>query len=88
MTSFVLIKMGNHPNLQYWLQYVDMVCILLLFTKAQSDGIWEFHLYVFKRMLLFFYQYDPTNYALWLSLYLKEMNQIPLEVFEEFHAAN
>jgi len=32
-----------------------MVQILLLFARAQRDGLWQLHLHAFKLMLLFFF---------------------------------
>ena len=34
-------------NFQYKWQYMDMVCILFHFIRAQQDGIWELHLCTF-----------------------------------------
>ena len=50
MTEFVLSK-EKHVNFQYWWQYMNMVCILLMFFGAQLEGRWELHLYAFREML-------------------------------------
>ena len=76
-------------NFQYWWQYMDMVCILLLhFIRVQQDGIWELHLCTFQQMLLYFHRYDPMNYARCGCIYLAEMDKLPDEVKEEFCKGN
>ena len=49
MESFVLSNTEVNSNFQYWWQYMDMVCVLLLFIMAQRDGIWDLHLYAFGK---------------------------------------
>jgi hypothetical protein len=87
MAEFVLSK-EQDVNFQYWWQYMNMVCILLLFIRAQRDGLWELHLYAFKQMLPYFHHYDHIHYARWGTVYLAEMNQLPDEVKEEFYKGN
>ena len=60
-----------------------MVNILLRFTRAQRDGLWELHLSAFRDMLPFFHRYDHTNYARWGCVY-----EIPTDVEEEFKKGN
>ena len=67
---------------------MDMVSILLLFIRAQRDGVWDLHMYAFRRMLPFFFRYDHTHYARWGTIYLAEMNCLPPEVLQEFQAGN
>ena len=55
--SFIAIKKEKNPNLKYWWQNMEMVGILLLFVKAQIEGIWELHLFAFQKMLPFFHRY-------------------------------
>jgi len=62
--------------------------VLLMFTRAQRDGIWELHLYSFKCMLPFFVYYDHTNYARWGPVYLAEMHHLPDPVLQEFQQGN
>ena len=42
-----------------------MVRILLPFIciRAQKEGIWDLHLYAYKKMMPFFHRYDLANYA-------------------------
>ena len=73
MKGFAATLVVENPNAEFWWDYMAMVSILLCFTQAQRDGSWDFHLYVFKRMLPFLFRYDHTNYARWVTVYLAEM---------------
>ena len=78
----------NNPNVTFWWSYMQMVHILLLYTRAQRDGIWDLHLHAFQSMLPHFMRYNQTNYARWGTIYLNEMHQLPTEVKTEFEAGN
>lgn len=58
------------PNFKFWWMYIEMVNILLRFTKAQRDGLWDLHFSAFRGMLQYFHQYNHTNYARWGCVYL------------------
>ena len=87
INAFVASK-GNDINFRYWWSYMQMVQILLLFIRAQRDGVWNLHIHAFQRMLPLFMRYDHTNYARWGTIYLNEMHQLPAEVQKEFDCGN
>ena len=82
------IAASANANYQYWWTYLEMVTILLQFTRAQRDGIWELHLHSFQAMLPFFMRYDHFNYARWGTIYLNDMHQLPVDVQTEFQNGN
>ena len=86
METFLTAK--DDPNFKFWWSYMQMMQILLLFTRAQRDGIWDLHLSAFQSMLPYFMRYNHTNYARWGTVYLNEMHQLPPEVKTEFDAGN
>ena len=45
--SLITIKKKTNPNLEYWWQYMEMVCILPPFVRAQREKIWDLHLFAF-----------------------------------------
>lgn len=49
--NFVKLLKEEDPNAEFWWDYMVMVSILLYFTRAQHDGVWELHQYAFRRML-------------------------------------
>ena len=87
LAGFVESRSGV-VNFTFWWQYMDMVAILLQYTRAQRDGIWEFHLYSFSMMLPYFKRYDHLNYGRWGPVYLVEMDQLPEHVLSEFKRGN
>ena len=76
------------PTFKLWYEYLEMVKVLLMFTRAQREGNWDLHICAFKQMLPYFHIYDHTNYAKWGIIYIAEMNRLPDEVLEEFRKGN
>jgi hypothetical protein len=75
---------STNPNVLFWWSYLDLVSILLEFTKWEREGLWGLYLHSFRAMLPWFFRYDHTNYAWWGSVYLADCHQLPSEVLEEF----
>ena len=65
-----------------------MVHILLLFTRAHRECLWQLHLHTFQQMLPFVMWYNHHNYAKWGTVYLSEMHELPEEVNAEFERGN
>ena len=84
LAEFVETESKKNVNFKFWWQYIEMFSILLLFTRAQREGIWELHLTSFTKMIPLFMRYDHYNYARWRTIYVAEMKQLPEEVKEEF----
>lgn len=87
-THLSTFAQDQDPNFQFWWQYMNMVCILLRFIRAQRDGLWDLHVVTFRQMLPYFHRYDHTNYARWGCVYLAEMQTLPDEVKDEFLKGN
>jgi len=87
-TVDAFVASNDNPNFQFWWTYVEMVQILLLFIRAQTDGLWQLHLHAFKLIVPFFYRYNHTNYAKWGTVYISEMNHLPNEVKALFESGN
>lgn len=81
----------KNPNHAFWLQYLQLVEILLSFIWANRDGDWLLHLASFEAMLPWLTVYDHLNYARWGPVYLADMKGLlktaPV-VYEEFLAGN
>lgn len=87
LNDFVESK-SDDVNFVFWWSYMDMVSILLLFTRAQRDGVWDLHLHSFSLMLPYFMRYDHLNYSRWGPVYIAEMHQLPEPVLSEFQRGN
>lgn len=79
---------SENATFALWFGYMEMVSILLLYTRAQRDGDWNLHLASFKMMLPYFHQYAHLNYMKWGSIYYAEMQMLPPEILSEFQAGN
>jgi len=79
-TLSAFLTANVNPNFKYWWSYMDMIEILLMFTRAQREGNWELHLHAFQRMLPYFIRYDHTNYTRSGTVYINEMHHLPPEV--------
>ena len=80
------VNLKDNLNFKFWWGYIQMVQILLLFTRAHRDGNWELHLYVFQAMLPYFMRYNRTNYARLGTIYISEMHPLPADVLQEFQS--
>lgn len=82
------VESTSSSNFKFWWSYIQMVELLLLFTSAQRDGLWQLHLQSFTSMLPYFFRYNHTNYARWGTVYVSEMHNLPAEVEAEFDQGN
>ena len=55
--------LSGGPNRRFWMDYLEMVGLLLRFIRAQRTGDWRLHLDSFEEMLPWFFIYDHQNYA-------------------------
>ncbi len=67
---------GDNPTFHYWRQYMDMVSILLRFTRALRSGNWKLFLSSLAEMLPWFAIYDHTNYTRWGTIFLADAAQL------------
>ena len=86
--EFVAQRSEENVNFKFWWNYMEMVSILLMISRAQREGIWDRYLHSFHHMMPFFFKYVHLNYARWGSVYISEMNQLPKEVLEEYKMGN
>lgn len=75
----------------FWVEYIDMVLVLLQFLKAERTGNWKLHLSATAAMIPHFYSMDRVNYARWLPVYISDMNMLESDhpdVYREFISGN
>lgn len=66
----------DKPCLQYWMNYMAMVTILLNFMYAERRRDWKLHLTSVTDMLPYFTVFDHANYFKWGMVYVAEMRQL------------
>ena len=55
LSKFVKEESEKSVNFSFWWKYMEMVSILLMFTRAQRDGDWELYLTAFRKIIPFFF---------------------------------
>ena len=88
LDEFLAQRSEENVNFKFWWNYMEMVSILHMFTRAQREGIWDLYLHSFRHMLPYFFRYNHLNYARWVLLYISEINQLPKKVLEELKKGN
>jgi len=88
LNEFVAQRSEENVNFKFWWNYMEMLSVLLMFTRAQGKGIWDLCLHSFRHILPYFFRYDHLNYARWGSVHIAEMEQLPKEFLEEFKTGN
>ena len=88
LDAFQKHRAVQNVNFSFWWDYMDMISILLMFTRAQREGLWDLHLQCFTCMLPYFLRYDCYNYGRWGPIYVAEMHQLPTDVLQEFKQGN
>ena len=61
----------------FWIDYIDIVQMLLQFLRAERCGDWLLHLSTTAAMTPYFFAFDRPNYSRWLPVYLADMNSLP-----------
>ena len=56
--------------------YMNMFKVLLLFTRATRQGLWELHLYSLNEMVNYFFAHNQINYARLSPVHLATMSQL------------
>ena len=76
---------------QFWLEYCEMVFLLLNCIAAERDSKWLLHLETFAEMLLYDRAYDHYKYFNWGLIYLLDMHELPMkhpELYDNFINGN
>ena len=66
----------DNPTLMLWRTYMQLVSILLAFTRAIRVGDWHLYLSSFAEMMPWFARYDHTHYTRWGAVFLADMHQL------------
>ena len=75
--EFISAESLLNSNFAFWSSYIEMVELLLLFTRATREGNWQLHLSAVRSMLPWYFAYNRTNYCRYLPAYYVEMLDLP-----------
>ena len=89
--KFISQQRESSDTFAFWIDYINMVMLLLDYIRAEREGQWKKHLSAVTAMLPYFFVTDHQNYAKWCSVYVADMNLLEqssaeaLEAFNEGH---
>lgn len=66
-------NMSQSPTFYFWLLVLNLECLLLNFVKSMRQKNYEYFVRCLITMLPWFFVFDHTNYARWLSVHLKDL---------------
>ena len=75
LSEFDNVNAGNATYV-FWRQYMNLVAILLRFTRAIRDGQWDLFLSSLAEMVPWFTAYGHVNYARWSTVFLADAKQL------------
>ena len=72
------------PTFQYWDTILRLELLVLLFVRAHREA--DFALYVssLKALAKWFFALDHPNYARWIPVHIRDMENLPSSTLEEF----
>ena len=85
MNHFNIIGKSMSETFEFWLEYCDMVFLLLDFIAAERESNWHLHLETFAKMLQYDRAYDHYKYFSWGLIYLFDMHELPSKHPDLYH---
>lgn len=76
LSKFLNERSERDPTSPFWCSYVDMVFIVLMFTRSLRAGDWETYLNSLNEMLPYIAWYDHINYLKSLTIYIADMKKL------------
>ena len=78
---FVLNRIGGATSetFAFWMEYLDMVKLLLNAISAERSSDWNLHLKTFKEMPKYDRAFDHFKYFKWGSIYIMDMLRLPID---------
>jgi len=58
--------------------------LIMIFVWAEHEGDWPLHMWAVKQMIPYFFASGHTNYARYGLYYLRSMERLPDDIFEDF----
>ena len=78
---------GAFGEIQYWMQYIEMIKLSKEFIKSIRVGNFELYVYCLPKLTNIFFPFNHINYARWLIRYhdnLLKLQQTHPKVYAEF----
>lgn len=88
LQTFLNRESKKNVNFSLWITYMESVSILLMFTRSTRDGNWRLYLSCLPKMLPLMARYDHYNYLKSMTVYIAEMQQLPVVVKTAFECGD
>ena len=72
------------PPFAYWVMLLDAVQLMLINIRSERQANWTLQMHTVASMLPYSFVTNRTNYYRWITVYLLEMSQIPLDIQTAF----
>ena len=72
------------PTFQYWDTVLEMEIIGLIFIRSHREGNFQLYVESVKKLVPFFFAFDHQNYARWLPVHIRDMENVPESIMKEF----
>ena len=89
--EWALLQESLSPTFKFWMMILKLITLLLSFVWSLRLGNYHLFLTSLKNMISFFFGFDHIHYARWLSVHLKdleELNEKAPDVHKEFCNGN
>ena len=78
---------NSSATFHFWDLILELEVVLMVFLSSLREGKFDVYVESLKRMVGWFFALDQQNYARWLSIHIKDMQDlqaVPSSVLEEF----
>jgi hypothetical protein len=82
------MKCSSSPTFLFWLQVLNLEELLLAFVRSLRQGDYQLFKECLKQMIPWFYLFDHIHYARWLSVHIKDLQELPEKCPEVDHQFN
>ena len=72
------------PTFQYWDTILNIELLGLTFIRAHREGNFSLYVESLKMLASLFFALDHHNYARWIPIHIRDMENLPVHIFKEF----
>ena len=73
---------------KFWFTVIHLQELLFKFLKSIRMSQFDPYLECLRKMVDWFFALDKTNYSRWLSVHIKDLENLPADAQEEFKKGN
>lgn len=73
------------PTFQYWDTVLNMEMVGLAFIRSHREGNFPLYIESLKALVPWFFALNHHNYARWIPIHIRDMENLPEPIAQEFH---